>query len=101
MRKGITCAVAVLASALSAGGARAEDPPFVNWPSLLPSLATGFTPSTFAQCADGSPECVQATLAEMRRRLAVFDAACDHRALFMRNYITVTEHYAALPPGFF
>lgn len=101
MRRGIVSCVVVMAMTVGGGVARAEDPPFVNWPSLLPSLATGFTPSTFDLCADGSPDCVQATLAEMRKRLAAYDAVCDHRALFLRNYLTVTEHYAALPPGFF
>lgn len=101
MRRGIAGALAVFTLSIGVGPAFAEDPPFVNWPSLLPSVATGFTPSTFSACADGSPTCVDATLAEMRRRLASLDASCDHRALFLRNYLTVTEHYAALPPGFF
>jgi hypothetical protein len=93
--------MAAAAVGLGASPASAEDPPFVNWAALLPATVTGFTPDTFALCADGSPTCVQQTLAHMRSLLAELDSTCDHRALFLRNYVTVTEHYAALPPGFF
>ena len=98
MRRGMLAVIATLL--VAAPAAQAQDPPFVGWPSLLPSLAPGFTPNTFDVCVDGSPACVTETIAEMERRLAVLDAACDHRALFLRNYLTVTQHYAALPPGF-
>lgn len=100
MRRGLPAFIAtvVLGLCAAAPAARAaDDLPFVNWPSLLPALATGFTPNTFDVCVDGSPQCVQDTLAEMRSRLAVYDAQCDHRALFLRNYLTVTEHYARTP----
>ncbi|WP_205699379.1 DUF5995 family protein [Conexibacter sp. SYSU D00693] len=103
MRRGLAAALGALAVALlmAVAPARAEDPPFVGWPSALPPTVKGFTPSRFTACADGSPTCVDATLAEMRRLLAELDATCDHRALFLRNYLTVTEHYVALPDGFF
>lgn len=100
MRRGILGALAAMLLAAPAA-AQAEDPPFVGWPALLPATVTGFTPSTFDACADGAPGCVQETLAEMRRRLAALDAACDHRALFLRNYLTVTEQYTQLRPGYF
>lgn len=93
--------VVVALSGVLAAPARADDPPFVNWPALLPALAKGFEPSTFALCRDGSRDCVARTLAEMDRRLAEHDAACNHNALFLRNYRLVTQTYADLPPGFF
>ncbi|HYF26597.1 MAG TPA: DUF5995 family protein [Baekduia sp.] len=100
MRRGLL--LATLAVVLAAApAARAEDPPFVGWASLLPSMAKGFTPSTFDACADGAPSCVGRTIARMGERLARLDARCDHRALFLRNYLTVTQHYAQLPQGFF
>lgn len=98
---GVLTAVAVCAGMVVPGAARAEDPPFVNWPALLPPLALGFTPSTFDVCADGDAGCVDATLAEMDRRLAQHDARCDHNAVFLRNYRLVTRTYADLPDGFF
>jgi Family of unknown function (DUF5995) len=85
----------------TAASAQAEDPPEVNWPTLLPALAVGFTPEVFDTCRDGSPECVQRTLAEMDRRIADMDARCDHNALFARNYRMITQVYADLPPDFF
>ena len=93
---------AVLLALSAAAPARAEDPPLVNWPALLPSLATGFTPATFTECADGSPECLQRTLAEMERRVAVHDRDCSDNALFVRNYTMVTRFYEKLAgTGFF
>jgi hypothetical protein len=80
---------------------RADDPPEVNWPTLLPALAVGFTPEVFDDCRDGSPTCVEETLAEMDRRLAEMDARCDHNALFLRNYRLITQVYADLPPDYF
>ena len=82
--------------------ARGEDPPLVNWPALLPALAPPFTESTFDICPDGSPRCLDATLAEMGRRLAGHDAACSDNALFIRNYQLVTRFYQDLAgTGFF
>ena len=101
MGRWVALAVVAAVLGLAAPAARAEDPPFVNWPSLLPPLAVGFTESTFDTCRDGSPACVEATLAEMDRRLAVHDAACNHNALFLRNYRLVTQTYADLPDGYF
>ena len=94
----VVLAAVVLAAAPSA--ARAQDPPFVNWPALLPALAPGFTENTFDLCRDGSPECIVRTLDEMDRRLRDFDRACDHNALFLRNYRLITQAYADLPAGF-
>jgi predicted ester cyclase len=93
--------VVALTGVAGVAPARGEDAPFVNWPALLPPLATGFTPGTFDTCRSGAPECVRRTLAEMDRRLTRHDAACNHNALFLRNYRLVTRTYAALPAGYF
>src|SRR5262245_23450174 len=92
----------VVAALLAAAPAYAEDPPMINWPALLPSLAQGFTPATFTECADGDPKCVDVTLAEMERRVAVHDRACNDNALFIRNYNLVTRVYkGVVGTGFF
>ncbi|HEX8205394.1 MAG TPA: DUF5995 family protein [Solirubrobacteraceae bacterium] len=82
--------------------APAEDPPLVNWPALLPALAPPFTESTFETCRDGSPRCLDHTLAELRRRIDHHDTACSDNALFPRNYQVVTRVYQRLAgTGFF
>jgi hypothetical protein len=102
VRAGTLLALLVTIGGLAAPPARAEDPPLVNWPALLPALAPPFTESTFDLCPDGSPRCLDATLAEMRRRLAAHDAACSDHALFLRNYQMVTLFYQRLAgTGFF
>jgi hypothetical protein len=97
----LTLVLAAAACLLTAPAASADDPPEVNWPTVLPALAVGFTPEVFDDCRDGSPECVERTLAEMDRRLAEMDARCDHNALFLRNYRLITQVYADLPADFF
>jgi Family of unknown function (DUF5995) len=95
-------AVLAVATAAAAPTAHAEDPPLVNWPALLPSLASGFTPATFNICPDGSPRCLDHTLREMNRRVAVHDRDCNDNALFIRNYQLVTRFYLGVAgTGFF
>ena len=86
-----TVAIACAAGASFAPGAAAEEPPFVDWNPLLPSLAQPFHPSRERDCADGSPTCVEDTLAEMYRRFDRLYATCDHNAAFGVTYIRVTE----------
>ncbi|HEX2087412.1 MAG TPA: DUF5995 family protein [Solirubrobacteraceae bacterium] len=103
MRAGTVSVLLVAVLALAAApAAPAEDPPLVNWPALLPALAPPFTESTFDICPDASPRCLDATLAEMRRRLIEHDAACSDTALFVRNYQLVTRFYQRFAgTGFF
>jgi len=102
---GRTARILVLVAAIALAApslAPAEDPPLVNWPALLPALAPPFTESTFETCRDGSPSCLDHTLAELRRRIAAHDLACSDNALFPRNYRVVTEFYQRLAgTGFF
>lgn len=58
---------------------------------ILPPRPVPHTPYTGSICSDGSPSCINATIAEMRQRLAVDAAACDHDAIFGLAYLRVTE----------
>ncbi|HEV2062405.1 MAG TPA: DUF5995 family protein, partial [Solirubrobacteraceae bacterium] len=102
MRGGRLLLFVALSALIAPPLARAEDPPLVNWPALLPALAPPFTESTFDTCPDGSPSCLDHTLRELRRRVAGHDAVCSDNALFPRNYRLVTEFYQRLAgTGFF
>jgi hypothetical protein len=102
MRVGRLLLVAGIMALFAAAPAHADDPPMVNWPAVLPALAPPFTESTFDICPDGAATCLDATLAELRRRIADHDTACSDNALFARNYRVVTEFYERLRgTGFF
>jgi hypothetical protein len=75
--------------------AAAEDPPFVDWTSLLPGLTTAYDPNSENLCVSGKPRCVAATLREMERRLAPLATSCDHNAVFALLYKDVTAQYKA------
>ncbi len=78
-------------SLLPGPAAAQEDPPFVDWNPLLPSLATPFHPSRERDCTDGSPACIEKTLADMYERFDLRYSTCDHNAAFGITYIRVTE----------
>jgi hypothetical protein len=89
---------------LAAGGpAAAEDPPFVPWSSILPTLSSGFDPTSSNICVSGKLRCVDAVIAEMQRRFKPQAKACNHDAVFSLTYLRTTEEYrrAATTPGFF
>ena len=54
-------------------------------------------------CANGSPKCVQVTIAKMERRFEPLAKACSHQAVFSLAYLRTTQEYAraAAEPGFF
>ncbi|MGI9084454.1 MAG: DUF5995 family protein [Aeromicrobium sp.] len=58
---------------------------------LLPALPVKHTPYVGEVCPGGAPSCIDATIAEMKRRLAVSAASCDHDAIFDLAYLRVTE----------
>jgi hypothetical protein len=89
------CAVLMLGAGAAGGTAVAADPPYVDWPSLLPALPAPFTANTEPDCADGSDACIDRTILEMRRRLNVVVPRCDHRAVFSLAYLRVTEDVRA------
>jgi hypothetical protein len=78
---------------LTAGAARAEDPPYVGWSVLLPSLTTEFDASSENDCAAGRTRCVDAVIREMRRRFDPLAESCDHDSIFALAYLRTTEEY--------
>lgn len=90
--------VAVVACAVSfalPSAAAAADPPFIDWPSLLPGLTVPYQPNSENICNSGDPACVAATLTEMQNRLAPLATSCDHNAVFALLYKNVTAEYKA------
>ena len=59
---------------------------------LLPPLPVKHSPYVGDVCPDGSPSCIDTTIAEMQRRLGISAAACDHDAIFDLAYLRVTEN---------
>ena len=99
-------AVAVLVLATLAGGApgaAADEPTFVDWSSLLPSLTTGYEPSSENDCVAGRDACLRHTIREMERRFRPLAEACDHNAVFALAYLRTTQTYgwARDQDGFF
>jgi hypothetical protein len=87
-----------------ASGARADDPVYLPWPSLLPSLAEPFDPTSSAPCRNGSLRCVDQTVAEMQRSFDRLAASCSHETIFSLTYLRVTQEYrrtVAADPAFF
>lgn len=74
-------------SSAAAPGADLLDPVI----EVLPPRPAPHVPYTGAICPDGAPSCLDATIDEMERRLAVDAAACDHDAVFGLAYLRVTE----------
>ena len=59
---------------------------------LLPALPVKHVPYAGEICPDGSPSCIDTTIAEMQRRLGISAASCDHDAIFDLAYLRVTEN---------
>jgi hypothetical protein len=83
--------VLLLGSLYPFTAAQAEDPPFVDWTSLLPGLTAGYDPTSENLCVKGDEHCVHAVIKEMTKR---FDRlGCDHDAAFALAYLRTTEEY--------
>ena len=94
MKRHIAVVVSTLACALAApGAARAEDPPYLGWPTALSPAPGSFTPSTEDDCLKGRTGCVDAVIREMYRRFDPLAEACDHDAVFSLAYLRTTEEY--------
>jgi Family of unknown function (DUF5995) len=89
-RAGLVAAAVALFLAV-APAASADEPPFIDWNPLLPSLAPEYHPSRAKDCVEGSYRCIENTLDEMYRRFDRLYARCDHNAAFGITYIRVTE----------
>jgi len=88
----LVASLVLVGGAVFPAGASAQGQgPYVDWPALLPSMPTPFTPNVEPDCADGSPVCIDRTIGEMQRRLNAVVPVCDHRAVFALAYLRVTE----------
>jgi hypothetical protein len=96
-------AAAVLLLCALAHPARAEDPVFVPWTALLPSIAAPYDPDDPDICRAGRVSCVDNVIREMTRRFDPLAASCDHDAVFALAYLRTTEAYrlAVEDPAFF
>ena len=83
--------------------AAADDPIFVDWTSLLPSLNDAYDPNSANDCVAGRSNCIDATIREMNRRFQPLADACDHNAIFSLAYLRTTQTYkwARDQAGFF
>lgn len=100
MRKLFVVGLAFAALASAAPGAAAQE----NWATLSPGLSQRHDPADPNACNAGRISCVEAVLAEMQRRHAPLDAACDHDAVFSLAYLRTTEAYldtVTRDPSFF
>jgi hypothetical protein len=100
---GLLAAAVAASAAIGPGAARAADPLFVDWPSLLPGLAGPYDPSNPNICRAGRPQCVDAVIREMERRFAPLAGSCDHDAVFALSYLRTTQEYrrTIVDPTFF
>src|SRR5687767_5385377 len=86
----VLAAVTALALCVPAS-ARAEDPVFVHWASVLPAVSGGFDPDSDDICVAGKEQCVHAVIRERERRFAPLADRCDHDAVFSLTYLRTTE----------
>jgi hypothetical protein len=87
----ITVITGLVVPLLARNDALAEDPPLVEWTTLLPGFTTGYDPTSENECTKGHENCVHAVVREMTRR---FDALeCDHDSAFALAYLRTTEEY--------
>lgn len=96
---GLAAAIGLIAPASAA----AEDPLFVEWTSLAPTLTAGYDPTSENDCVRGHVRCVDAVIREMTRRFDDLAESCDHDAIFALSYLRTTEEYrrAIEDPTFF
>src|SRR3954470_23623960 len=86
-----------------AAPAQADDPTFVDWTSLLPSLTDTYDPNSANECVAGKSGCIDKTIREMQRRFDPLGQACAHNAVFGLAYLRTTQTYkwARDQAGFF
>jgi hypothetical protein len=94
---------AALVAPVAQQAARAEDPIFVDWTSLLPGLTDTYDPSSENVCVAGKPQCIDAVIKEMKRRFEPLGRSCHHNAIFSLAYLRTTQTFkwASDQPGYF
>jgi len=96
--------VLALLAGFAATPARSDDPIYLPWPSLLPTLATPFDPTSDNPCKNGKLKCVDLTIKEMQTSFDGLASSCNHNAIFSLVYLRVTQEYrrtVAADPAFF
>ena len=101
--RSLVVVLTVLAALSVPSPAAAQDPPLVNWPSLLPSVDSTYQPSSADDCRAGRPRCIDAIIREMDKRLDPLATSCDHDAIFGLSYLRTTQAFqqALAESGFF
>jgi hypothetical protein len=92
-RLGLSCVAALALAAVPTPASADVLPidPIVDWETLLPGLTPDYDPSSPHICNSGRPQCIDAIVREMNRRLTPLANSCDHNALFSLLYLRVTE----------
>lgn len=89
---GLRCALSLLVAlglfAVAPAANAGTLDPIIN---ILPPVPVPYHPSQEPECVDGSPSCIDATIAEMQHRYDALAATCDHDAVFALAYLRVTE----------
>jgi hypothetical protein len=99
----VVALLAALVVGVTAGPARADDPPFVGWSGALPAFAWEYEPSSSDECAAGKVSCVERSIRQMERSLEPLVASCSHRAVFALAYLRTTQAFlrSSQTPGFY
>lgn len=99
MLRPVLCLIAVCGALVASPQAHAAgDPPLINWPWLLPSLAQGYDPSSADECRSGQPSCMDEVIASQQQHLD--QLGCSHNAVFALTYLRTTEELRrAFVPG--
>ncbi len=87
----------------STGVLTADEPPLVDWPSLLPGLGSTYQPTSERDCPSGRLQCVDGLIRIMDRRFAEVADRCSHDSIFALSYLRTTQEFrhALDDPGFF
>ena len=103
IRRPVFLLIGIVLTLALPSAARAEDPPYLPWSELLPSLGGQYEPSSEDDCLAGRIQCVDKLIREMERRLDRLAESCDHDAIFELSYLRTTEEYrrASQEEGFF
>jgi hypothetical protein len=103
VRTAVVLLLVVVLTPVAGPPAQADDPIFVEWASLLPSLTDAYDPSSANDCVAGRPNCLRATIKEMERRFGPLGQSCNHNAIFALAYLRTTQTYgwARDQPDFF
>jgi hypothetical protein len=62
-----------------------------QWATIAAGLSAHQDPASRNVCTRGTASCIDAVVAEMKRRYGALAKACDHRAPFALMYLRVTE----------